>query len=438
VILVDRELERREAAGRPVRVGLVGTGFMGSGIVRQMLANPTGIRLVAASNRTLEKARAAFLEAGGAAVEHVESPAALEAAIAAGRPAITEDAALLCEADGIDAIIEVTGDVEFSAGVALRAIEHGKHVVLMNAELDATVGPILKVHADRAGVVITNADGDQPGVIMNLYRFVQGIGFQPVMAGNIKGLQDVRRTPETQRGFAEQHGQNVHMVTSFADGTKVSMEMAIVANGTGLRCGTRGMYGPECGHVKEAVDLFPMEQLMDGGLVDYVLGAEPSPGVFVLGYHEDPVQQRYMDLYKMGDGPLYAFYTPYHLCHFEAPTTAARAVLFDDAALAPLGGPVCEVVATAKRDLAAGEVLDGIGGFLSYGQLENHDTARAERLLPMGLAIGGRLLRDVPIDAVLTYDDVELPPGRLADRLRAEQDAHFAPSSVAEAETVSR
>ena len=430
MIIVDSALERREAEGNPVRVAMIGAGFMGSGIALQMLtAKRRGMRLVAISNRTIEKAERAYLDADAGVVERVQDRRGLEDAIARERFAITDDPMLLCEADGIDAIIEVTGDVELGAQVTLRAIEHGKHVVLMNAELDATVGPILKTYADRSGVVLTNSDGDQPGVIMNLYRFVQSIGFEPVLAGNVKGLQDVRRTPETQQGFAEQHGQNVHMVTSFADGTKVSLEMAIVANGTGLRSGRRGMYGPSCDHVNDSPALFPEEQLLGGGLVDYVLGAQPSPGVFVIGHHEHPVQQRYMDLYKMGDGPLYVFYTPYHLCHFEAPTSAARAVLFQDAALTPLAGPVCDVVATAKRDLAAGEVLDSIGGFMTYGELENHDAAEAEHLLPMGLATGCRLVRDVAIDQTLTYGDVELPEGRLSDRLRAEQTERFAPAA---------
>ena len=431
MIIVDRKLEELESAGRPLGVGLVGAGFMGSGIALQLMCFSRGLRLVAIANRTVEKAEAAYRAGGAGEVAHATGQAALDEAILRGQPVVTDDPFLLCESPGIDVIIEVTGHVEYSAGVIAHAIDHGKHVVLMNAELDATVGPILNHRAAKNGVVYTTADGDQPGVIMNLYRYVQGLGFEPVLAGNIKGLQDVRRTPETQQGFAERWGQNVNMVTSFADGTKVSMEMAIVANGTGLRCGKRGMYGPECEHVNDAPALFPHDQLRDGGIVDYVLGAQPSPGVFVIGYHEHPRQQHYMNLYKMGEGPFYVFYTPYHLCHFEAPGTAARAALFGDAALAPMGAPVCDVVATAKRPLQPGETLDGIGGFMTYGQLENTGTTLSERLLPMGLAESCRVIRPVPMDAVLTYDDVELPPGRMSDRLRVEQEQHFSPAAVA-------
>ena len=164
--------------------------------------------------------------------------------------------------------------------------------------------------------------------------------------------------------------------------------------------------------------------------MDYILGAEPSPGVFVLGYNENPIQQRYMRYYKMGDGPLYVFYTPYHLCHMEAPLTLARAVLFQDAAIAPLAGPVCDVITVAKRDLTSGESLDGIGGFTTYGMLENFDVLEAENLLPMGLSQDCRLKRDIPKDQAITYADVEFPSGRLSDKLRAEQNAYFSPQKM--------
>jgi len=215
------------------------------------------------------------------------------------------------------------------------------------------------------------------------------------------------------------------MVTSFADGTKISMEMAVVANATGFKTGTRGMFGPRCQHVTEAIDLFPKDLMLSGGLVDYVLGAEPGPGVFVIGYNNDPIKQQYANYFKMGDGPFYVFYVPYHLPHLEAPITVARAVLFRDAAVAPLGGPVCDVVAAAKQNLKCGQTLDGIGGFDCYGMIENSATTRRENFLPMGLVEGCRLKRDVGRDEVLRYADVELPGGRLCDRLRAEQNEFF-------------
>ncbi|MGE0705469.1 MAG: NAD(P)-dependent oxidoreductase, partial [Vicinamibacterales bacterium] len=270
--------------------------------------------------------------------------------------------------------------------------------------------------------------------IQNQPRYVPGDGTQPEHAGNIKGLQDPYRTPATQKGFADQYHQKPRMVTSFADGTKISMEMAVVANATGHRVARRGMYGPRCEHVKDALTLFPMDELLNGGIVDYLLGAEPSPGVFVLGYNDHPIPRRYMTYHKLGDGPLYAFYTPYHLCNFEVGTTAARAALFHDATIAPAGGPICEVMTLAKRDLRAGEVLDGIGGFTCYGVLENRDVFAAGGWLPMGLAEGCQLKRDVAKDEPIGCADVVAPPGRLIDRLRREQELLFpvGPASRAE------
>ncbi|WP_104991611.1 NAD(P)H-dependent oxidoreductase [Deinococcus sp. NW-56] len=432
MIIVDRALRAREEEGNPIRVGMIGAGFMGRGVANQIVNSVPGMRLVAVANRTLENARRAYAEAGVEDVREVSTLAALEDAVHTGHAAVTEDALLLCRAAGIDCLIEVTGDVEFGAGVTVEAIAHGKHMVTMNAELDATVGPLLKQMADRAGVILTAADGDQPGVEMNLYRYVRSLGLTPLLCGNIKGLQDPYRTPTTQRAFAERWGQNPHMVTSFADGTKISFEQAIVANGTGMRVAQRGMRGLEfTGHVDDLRHLYDADELRRlGGVVDYVVGAKPGPGVFVYATHDDPKQRHYLNLYKLGEGPLYSFYTPYHLCHFEVPLSVARAVLFGDPVLQPLGAPVVDVVATAKRDLAAGETIDGLGGYLTYGQCENADVTAAQRLLPMGLAEGGRLRRAVPRDAVLTYDDVELPEGRLAVRLRAEQDRTFAPISA--------
>jgi predicted homoserine dehydrogenase-like protein len=246
--------------------------------------------------------------------------------------------------------------------------------------MDSTIGPILKVYADKAGVIYTAADGDQPGVLMNLYREVKGLGFKPVMAGNIKSLIDPRRTPETQKAFAESHFQRPTMITSFS-----------------------------------------LDELLDGGLIDYILGAEPSFGIFVLGYTEDKLRQRYMNCYKMGEGPLFTFYRPYHLSPLEVPRSIARAVLFGDATLAPIGKPVADVITIAKKDLKKGEVLDGVGRFTCYGSIDNYSTSVNENLLPIGLSKDCVLKKDVGMDSAITYDDVELPKGRVSDQLRNEQ-----------------
>lgn len=429
MILIDNALQKRETENKPIRVGMVGAGFMGRGIAIQILKYTVGMNLVAISNRSLDGAVRAYHEANVNDIKSVETVDTLNDAILSNQCSVTEDPMLLCHSKEIDVIIEVTGAVEFGAKVVLEAIKAGKHVILMNAELDGTIGPLLKSYADKAGVVYTNADGDQPGVIMNLYRFVKGIGVKPVLCGNIKGLQDPYRNPKTQEGFAKKWGQKAHMVTSFADGTKISFEQAIVANATGMRVAKRGMHGPtvEPGtQIQQAVNWYPIEDLVQGpGIVDYVVRAEPGPGVFVLGTINDPKQKHYLNLYKLGEGPLYCFYTPYHLCHFEVPNTVARAVLFHDATISPLGSPRVDVVANAKRDLKAGEKLDGMGYFMTYGVAENSDTTYSEKLLPIGLAEGCTLVRDVQKDSTLTYDDVEIPEGRLIDRLRAEQNQLF-------------
>lgn len=434
MILVDTALQKRHRDGKPIRVGMVGAGFMARGIALQMCGTVPGMELVAIANRHLDAAQRAYREAGVPEPRTVTTVKQLEDAIARGVRAVTEDAMLLCEAEGIDAIIEVTGSIEFAASVVLKAVTNRKHVVMMNPEVDGTVGPILKVYADRAGVVLSSADGDQPGVMMNLYRFVKGLGVRPVLCGNIKGLHDPYRNPTTQEGFAKKWGQKPHMVTSFADGSKISFEQAIVANGTGMRVAKRGMHGPTVPAgtpIEQTVKLYPLEDLLEGpGIVDYVVGASPGPGVFVLGTTDHPAQKHYLNLYKLGEGPLYCFYTPYHLCHFEVHNTVARAVLFGDATLAPLGAPRVDVVAAAKTDLKAGTVLDGIGHYMTYGLAENSNVVQAENLLPIGLAEGCRLVRDIPKDRVFTRSDVVLPPGRVCDRLRAEQDTHFRQASA--------
>lgn len=370
MIIVDKALEKLAAQHRPIRVAIIGMGFMGKGIAQQVKST-VGMKLV----------------------DLTDSP---------------------------DAVVEATGSIEYGSHVVMDAIKMHQHVILMNAELDGTLGPILKKYADREGVVYTAADGDQPGVTMNLYRFVKGLGLQPVMCGNIKTFHDPYKNPTTQAEWAKKTGQKASMITAFTDGTKISFEQATIANGTGMRVGKRGMYGPRVPigtSIQEAVDWYTLDE----PIVDYVIGASPAPGVFVIGHTEDIQKKAYLDYYKMGKGPFYVFHVPYHLCHFEVPSSIARAVLFQDATLAPLAGPVVDVITTAKMNLAAGQVLDGIGQYMTYGQCENSDVTSKEKFLPMGLSQGCVLQNDISKDQVLTYADVILPEGRLEDKLREEQ-----------------
>ncbi|MCC6240188.1 MAG: Gfo/Idh/MocA family oxidoreductase [Phycisphaerales bacterium] len=427
MLIVDTALKKREAEGNPIRVGMIGAGFMARGIANQIINSTPGMELVAISNRTLASAQRAYEEAG-ATCQSVHRLGQINDNIRNGRYSVTDDATLLTDADGIDCLIEVTGAIEFGAQITMRAINNKKHMVSMNAELDGTVGPIIKKYADKAGVIFTGSDGDQPGVEMNLYRFVKGLGLTPLVMGNIKGLQDPYRNPTTQKGFAEKWGQKPEMVTSFADGTKISFEQAIVANATGMKVLQRGMSnGKEWKrHIDELTSEYNVDELRAiGGAVDYVVGAVPGPGVYCFATHDDPKQQHYLKLYKLGDGPLYSFYTPYHLCHFEVPTSVARLICFQDAVMQPIDGPMVDVVTAAKIDLQAGTVLDGMGGYHTYGTAENADVTMEKNLLPMGLSEGCRLKRDISKDEVLTYADIELPAGRLCDKLRQEQNARF-------------
>ena len=423
MIIVDTALEAREKEGRPIRVALLGAGFMSHGLGNHIVNTTPGMRLVGVYNRRPQRAFELYKYAG---VRDVVSPTTQKEADLAMREGIavaTDDAFLLARSPEVDVIVDVTGSVEFGARVALEAFRHKKDVVLMNAEIDATIGPILQTYAAKNGVILSACDGDEPGVQINLYRWVKGLGLTPRVIGNIKGLQDPYRNPTTQKGFAEKWKQNPAMVTSFADGSKISFEQAIVANATGFVVRSRGMSrGMEYkGDVMKIGELYDIDEVRKlGGIIDYVVGT-PLTKVYVLAEHPDPKQQHYLNLYKMGDGPLYSFFTPYHLVHFEVPAAIARVVLFRDHLAKPLGGPVVEVCACAKRDLTAGETLDDYGMYMTYGEAVNADEMCRMKYLPEGLVEGCVLKRDIPKDAVITYDDVSLPPGRLADQLRGEQ-----------------
>lgn len=421
MIIIDKKLAERQMTGNPIRVALVGAGFSGRHIAYQIIKSFPAIRLVAISNRTIDKARDAYLAAGIPEVQVVRSAGEMEDALRNSKFAVTDDPLVATDADGIDAIIETTGTVEFAAGVVLRAIDQGKHVILANVELDATLGPILKNRADSAGVIYTNCDGDEPGVAMNLIRYVKSIGLKPVVAGNLKGLYDPYRNPETQREFAARINQQPAKIASFADGTKLSMELTVLANATGFGVGKRGMYGPALKHVDECGAFF-RDKLKNGGIVDYLVGAAPFTGVFVLGHTTDSRTAAYLKYLKMGEGPLYVFYTPFHLPQLEVPLTVARAVTLNDATVSPAGEPVCDAITVAKQNLAAGEILDGLGGFTCYALIDHYAASRCRNALPIGVSEGCRLNRNIAKDQLITYGDVSLPETRLCDQLREQQD----------------
>lgn len=422
---LDTLLQKREAANQPIRVAMVGAGATGRAIALQLCTPVPGIRLIAIANRTPEHAERALREAGVTEWVRTQSAQEAERAIECGIPVLTDDPEIATRSPLVDLVIEVTGTIESAARVVLDAIDHRKHVVLVNAELDSLLGPILKTRADAAGVVLTHTDGDEPGVAMTLVRYLRTLGLQVVAAGNIKGMVDYYRTPATQKAFAEKNDQDVRKVTSFADATKLSMEATVLANATGFRVGRRGMYGPACGYVREIGGLLPAEEMLSGGLVDYALGAAPHTGAFAVIHEDSPLKKVQLAYYKLGDGPFFVFYTPFHLPHLQIASTIGRAAAVADPTVAPLAGPVCEVVTVAKRDLKVGERLDGIGGFCSYGLVDNRAAARAADALPIGLSEGCVVLRDVAKDEVLSFADVESPADNLVRQLWREQNERW-------------
>jgi predicted homoserine dehydrogenase-like protein len=427
--MIDTALREREISGRPIRVGMIGAGATGRAIALQLGTPVPGIRLAAIANRTVQHAERAFREAGITNWNQVSTVRHAEATISRGLPVLTDDPSVLTTCDAIDLIVEVTGSVEPATRVVLQAFDHGKPVVLVNAELDSFIGPILKAKADQAGVVVTHTDGDEPGVAMTLLRYLRSLGLRPVAAGNLKGMVDYYRNPDTQRAFAEKNDQDERKVTSFADSTKLSMEATVLANATGFQAGRRGMYGPACKDVREMANLLPADQMLSTGLIDYALGAAPYTGAFVIVHEDSPLKKVQLAYYKLGDGPFYVFYTPFHLPHIQIASTIGRAVIHRDPTVAPIAGPVCEVLTVAKRDLKAGERLDGVGGFCAYGLIDNSTTARAAAALPIALSEGCVMRHAVSKDQVLTFADVVSPTGRITEELWKEQAARWSNGS---------
>jgi predicted homoserine dehydrogenase-like protein len=421
--MTARALEIRASEERPIQVAVVGAGFMARGLTRHIETSVRGMRVAAISSRRPERILDTFSFAGAENPTEARSARHLDRLVRQGTPTYTSDFATLVGADQIDVIVDATGAVEYGSQLALAAISHGRHVVSLNAEVDATVGSILQQLATRAGVVRSAADGDQPAVQARLAEFAVARGLTPRVLGNVKGLHDVHRNPTTQTAFAARWGQSTTMVTSFADGTKINFEQALVANALGLTVGDSGMAGRSFdGHVDELAKMYASADWAGSeGIVDYVVGAKPAPGVYCLAEAADDAQRHYLELFKLGPGPLYSLYAPYHLCHLEIPTTIVGVVDFREGVLPQDRTPTVEVVALAKIPLRAGTTIDGLGGYRTYGRALPLTVAVEDNLLPMGLAEGCVLRRDIQAGVRLTIDDVSRPAGRVIDRLHAEQ-----------------
>jgi predicted homoserine dehydrogenase-like protein len=403
---------------RPVRVGVIGAGAMGKGVVYQCAITP-GVECVALADIDVGKGLACCDVADRSPIL-APSPSALQDAAGSGQLGVCEDGSWVSQCDAVDVVVECSSAIVEAAQFVLAALERGKTVVLVNAEVDLAFGPLFSSIARSRGVVCTSADGDQHGVIKRLVDDLTLWGFDLAMAGNIKGFLNREADPENTRPEADKRKLDYRMCTAYTDGPKLSVEMALLANALGLRADVPGMHGPRADHVYQALELFDLDALRSGGaVVDYVLGAQPDGGVFAIGHCEHPYQRDMMAYYKMGPGPYYVFYRPYHLCHIELMAGLVAAHLDGEALLEPAAGFRTDVYAWAKRDLKAGEVLDGVGGFTCYGMIENCDGPWLKGHLPICLSEGLRVKRDIPKDAPIALRDVAYDPSIPAFALHA-------------------
>ena len=426
----QRLAERQAATGRPVRVGLAGAGQMGTGLVAQV-ERMTGMEVAAIADVAPDRATAAFGRAGVADVLAGDDPGKLTEAIHSGRRVAVHDARML-SALPVDVIVEATGIPEVGAEVAFGALLAGKDVVLLNVECDITVGYLLATMARRSGAVYTVARGDEPTETKRLVDYARDLSFDVVCAGKGKNNpMDPTATPRSLAAQAAAKHMNPKMLCSFVDGSKAMIEMAALANATGLEVSRRGMYGPRT-TVPELASVFrPQSEggvLDRAGVVDYCTGPV-APGVFVTVRTPDPTVAAELSYLQMGPGPYFALYRPYHLASIEAPLSVAEAVLDRTASLQPEAW-MAEVCAAAKRPLRAGETIDGIGGTTVYGMIEQAHVAAAQGLVPMGLLSGARVVRDVPQGAVLTAADVEVDGTSTLALLRRLQDKLLAGEAV--------
>jgi predicted homoserine dehydrogenase-like protein len=431
-VRLTERLQAREDAGVPVRVGVIGAGRFGTMVICT-LAAMRGMRPAVVADIEGPRALQALAAAGFPPDRAVRAGTAAEADAAISRdvPALTEDPDVLIHS-GIDVVVEATGIPEVAARHAIEAFRWGKHVVMVSVETEVLVGAVLRRMADRAGVVYSAAYGDQPALIHELVEWAAGLGFQVVAAGKgTKYLPAYRKgTPEDiwdRFGADPEHrqGLNPQMYNSFTDGTKSAIEMAAVANMTGLRPDVRGMHFPPAGIEQLPEVLKPAEDggvLHHSGVVEVVSSLDrdgrPVPsdlrwGVYVVLTSPRPYLRRCCAEYGMPvdrSGTYAAMYRPYHLVGMELPISIARAALDHEATGAPLPVPVATVACAAKRPLSPGEVLDGEGGYTVYGLIDDVVTATRERLLPMGLSRGARVVRPVSEDGLVRLDDVTLEP----------------------------
>jgi predicted homoserine dehydrogenase-like protein len=424
-----KDLAARAETGKPVRIGLVGAGEMGTDIVSRV-AHMRGIEIGAISELNPQAAGRSVSIAYGDPDRAVatDTTDALNAAIESGRIATTQRVETLLESGLIDVVVDATGIPSVGAEIGLAAMERGKHLVMMNVEADVTIGAYLRSEAERLGVVYSLGAGDEPSSCMELIEFVSAMGHRIVSAGKGKNNPlNFDATPDAYTEEAVRRHMNPRMLVEFVDGSKTMVEMAAIANATGLIPDCPGMHGPACSRDELNKVLIPASAggvLSSGeGRVDYTIGKGVAPGVFVVAEMDHPrIRERMEDL-KMGDGPYFTFFRPYHLTSLEVPLTCARVVLYGKADMVPMARPVAEVCAVAKKDMAVGETLDQIGEYCYRAWIMTAAQARSAGAIPCGLLTGAKVTAPIKKGDLITRANTAVPANSKIAALRARQDA---------------
>lgn len=408
---IHHQLVELEKQGNYIRVGLIGAGQMGRGMISQIAAMK-GMKVVITADIRKENAYHAYLKAGyqEKEIQMTNDLEKAERAISEDHVVVTEDLNLVLALDAVDVVVDATGIPNLGAEIAWKAILNKKHIVMLNVETDVTVGPLLYQMAQAADVVYTGAAGDEPAAIMELYHFAETIGFQPLVAGKGKNNPlNVEANPDTAREQAAKVKMNPKILASFQDGTKTMIEMTAVANATGFVPDVAGMHGAEA-KVDQLTDVLRLKSeggiLGKYGVVEYINGV--APGVFVIVTTDQEEVHQEMQYLKMGEGPNYLLFRPYHLTSLETPISIAKAYCLHEETIVPYYGLVAETVAIAKKDLKPGESLDGLGGYTVYGTIMTAEEAKKQNALPIGLTDPSLVVtKPVKKGEIITYDHVE-------------------------------
>lgn len=389
------DLLQLEKEGKPIRLCVIGAGgHQGMGICAQTRLIP-GLRVAGTVDLDIEKAEEATLRSNPIYID---------------TPIISNDFRSILKSHIFDIVIEATTSVEYGAKHSIAAIEKGIPVILMNAELDLLLRPLLNKIAKDNNTIVSSDSGDQPGIISAMCNEILTMGLKLKMLGNIKGFLDLHAHFQQMIPAAEQRHINVQQCVAMTDGSKVNVEMSILSNAFNARPLIRGMEGPGMKQVTEVLDKFDFSY--PGCAVEYILGAKPGGGVFIIAESQDPLQQEYLEYYKRGKGPYYLFYRPYHLCHLETPRAIVNTFLYKKEVLKPKNF-LTNVFAFAKRDIQKGFIIKkSIGSDNFYGMIDTYENA--PDLVPIALlenegpeypVLKRRIIRDEP----LTWADLDFP-----------------------------